>query len=158
MVRQDTKMKDSQDFSLSSQQECFLRDKRTIRDMMQMRQRSGWGLSTATLEKGKFQAGKYILACSLVGVWCSVMHRRWDVSNSKTNLHKHKRHLSYQENWTQRKENLYLRVAVCFIVLGCGFFSLLPSHSIQRKLFLNKNEQASPLNTAEFCAYRSWLV
>lgn len=37
MLRQDTKMKESQDFSLSSQQECFQRDKRTIRDMMQMR-------------------------------------------------------------------------------------------------------------------------
>lgn len=146
MVKQDTKMKELQDFSPSAQQECFLRDKRTIRDVMQMRQCSGWGLSTATVEKRKFQAGKYILACSLVGVSCSVMHRRWDVSNSKTNLHKRKRHLSYQENWTQRKENHYLRVAVCFILLGfCAlcwfFFSLPPSHSIGRKPFLKINKQ-----------------
>lgn len=96
MVKQDTEMMELKDFSLSSQQDCFLRDKRMIRDMMQMRQCSGWGLSHC--RKGKFQAGKYILAFSLVGVWCSVMHHRWDVSNSKTNLHKHKRHLRYQEN------------------------------------------------------------
>lgn len=51
MVKQDTKMMESKDFSLSSQQECFLRDKRIIRDMMQMRQCSGWGLSTSTVEK-----------------------------------------------------------------------------------------------------------
>jgi len=98
MVKQDSKMKESQHFSPGSQQERFLRDKKTIRDMMQMRQCSGCGLSTATVQKGKFQAGKYILACSLVGVWRSVMPHRWDVSNSKTNLHKHKRHLRYQEN------------------------------------------------------------
>lgn len=139
MAKQDTKMKESQDFCLSSQQECFLRDKRTIRDMMQMRHCSGWGVSSATLEKGKFQAGKYILACSPVGVWCSVMHHRWDISSSKTNLYKHKRHLRYQKIWAQRKENLYLRVAVCFIV-WC-FFLLYCLPRAQEESFFYKNEQ-----------------
>lgn len=48
MAKRDTNLKEWQDFSLSSQQECFLRDKGTTKDMMQMRQSSGWGFSTAT--------------------------------------------------------------------------------------------------------------